>query len=96
MKRMTSNISGPAQQIAELEKKVKDLEDAGAELAAENLSLKASHNKEIKELKSQLTKLIDDRIHLADQLASFKKSNITIKEKYEALRGEKKGNDVHL
>ena len=83
---------GPAQQVADLEKKIKELEDAGAQQAAENLSLKASHFKEVEELKSQMTMLIDERIHLADQLAQFKKSNITIKEKYEALRTEKKGN----
>ena len=79
-----------------MEKKIKTLEDTGAELAVENLSLKASHNKEIEELKMQMAKLIDDRIQLADQLASFKKSNITIKEKYEAVCDEKKGNNFHL
>ena len=87
-----SNITGPAQQVDDLEKKIKDLEDGGAQLAAENLSLKASHYKEIEELKTQMTALIDECILLADQLASSKKSNTTIREKYEALRTEKKGN----
>ena len=90
MKQLTSNITGPAQQVATLEKKIKELEDAGAQQASEILSLKASHLIEIEELKSQMTTVIDERIHLADQLAQSKKSNVTIKEKYEALRIEKK------
>ena len=92
MKQLTSNIAGPAQQVAELEKKIKELDDAGAQKVTENLSLKASHLREIEELKCQMTRLIDERILLADQLALSKKSNITIREKYEALRAEKKGN----
>ena len=46
---------GPAQQVALLEKKVKELEDAGTQRATEILSMKESHDKEIDELKAQLT-----------------------------------------
>ena len=92
MKQLTSNITGLAQQVVVLEKKIKELEDAGAQQASEVLSLKASHLKEVEELKSQMTTLIDERIHLADQLAQSKKSIVIIKEKYVALCAEKKGN----
>ena len=78
MKPLTSNITGPAQQVVVLEKKIKELEVAGVQQASKVLSLKASHLKEIEELKCQMTRLIDERIHLADQLASSKKLNITI------------------
>ena len=89
MKQLTSNITGPAQQVAMLEKKIKELEDAGAQQASEILSLKKSHLQEIEELKCQMTTLINERIHLADQLAQSKKSNITIRKKYEAFHAEK-------
>ena len=96
MHQLTSNIAVPAQLVALLEKKVKELEDAGTQQVTEILSMKESHDKEIDELKTQLTQLIDARIHLADQLEQSKKSNITIREKYEALRSEKKGTFPHL
>ena len=92
MKQLTSNITGPAQQVAELERKIKELKDAGAQQVSEVLSLKAYHLKEVEELKCQMTRLIDKRIHLADQLTQSKKSTTAIKEKYEALRVMKKGN----
>ena len=96
MRRLTNNITGPAQQVALLEKKVKELEDASAQQAAEILSMKEPHNREVDELKTQLTQIINARIHLADQLEQSKKSNITLKDKYEALCDEKKSTTLTL
>ena len=90
MHQLSSKIAGSAQQVALLEKRVKELEDVGYQQAAEIMFLKESHNKDIEELKVQLTQMIDERIYLADQLEQSKKSNITLKDKYQALHDEKK------
>ena len=81
---------GPAQQVALLEKKIKGLEDIGSRQSTKILSMKESYDKETDELKTQLTQFIDARIHLTDQLEQSRKSNITLKNKYEALHAEKK------
>ena len=91
MRQLCSNFLGSAQQVALLERNVKELEDASNQHAAKILSLKDSHNKEIEELKTQLTQVIDECIHLADQLEQSKKSNVILKDKYQALRDENKG-----
>ena len=91
MSQLSNNFAGSAQQVALLEKKVKELEDAGYQHAAEILSLKKTHNKELEELKTQLTQAIEEHIHLANQLEQSKKSNVTSKDKYQALQAEKKG-----
>ena len=95
MKHLSSNIMGPAQQIAILEKKIKDLKDMADKLAEENMSPRTSHNKHIEELKKGMTQLIDECINLANQLAESRKSNTALNEKYEALRAEKKGNSFN-
>ena len=65
MRQLTSNFAGTTQQVVLLKKKVKELEEAGDQQAVEILSLKESHNKEIEELKVQLTQMIDKCIRLA-------------------------------
>ena len=50
MPQLSSNFAGSL-----LEKKVKELEDAGTQQAAEILSLKENPNKEIEKLKTKLT-----------------------------------------
>ena len=72
------------------------MDDAGANQVAKIISLKEIHNKELIELKGQLSQVIDKRIHLADQLEQSKKSNVTLKDKYQALRDENKGKKSYL
>ena len=91
MRQMSSSFAGSAQQAALLQLKFQELEDASAKQTTEILSLKEAHSKEVEELKIQLTQTIDERIHLANQLEQSKKSNITMKDKYQALKYEEKG-----